>query len=188
MNASVSSEDDDIAVAVGILRNGGIVAHACEGVWGLACDPWSESAVSRILSIKSRDADKGLIVIGHDSVVFDSEIDGLELTKQEMVRESWPGHITWIVPSTRFPELVTGSRSTIALRVPDHEQARELCERMGTPLVSTSANVSGKPPAKTRTEVQETLGSLVDFVLSGNIGCVKGPSTIRDALSGDRLR
>ncbi len=187
MNACVSN-DDDIATAVEVLRNGGIIAHACEGVWGLACDPWNASAVSRILSIKCRDADKGLIVIGHDSKVFDTEIKELKLTEQEMVRKSWPGHITWIVPSTRFPTTVTGSRSTIALRVPDHKQARELCERMDSPLVSTSANVSGKPPAKTRTEVQETFGSLVDFVLSGSIGCVKGPSTIRDAISGARLR
>lgn len=188
MNASASAEDVDIHVAVGVLRKGGIVAHACEGVWGLACDPWNDSAVSRVLSIKGREEDKGLIVIGHDSGVFDTEIDELELTKQEMVRDSWPGHITWIVPSTRFPKLVTGGRSTIALRVPDHRQARELCKRIGTPLVSTSANVSSKPPAKTRMEVQQTLGSLVDFVLPGKIGCVEGPSTIRDALSGERLR
>ncbi len=186
MNASVSN--DDIAAAVEVLRNGGIVAHACEGVWGLACDPWNESAVSRILSIKCRDADKGLIVIGHDTKVFDTEIKELEPTKQEMVRESWPGHVTWIVPSTRFPKVVTGSRSTIALRVPDHKQARELCERMDSPLISTSANVSSRPPARTKTEVEETLGCLVDFVLPGRIGSVEGPSTIRDALSGDQLR
>ena len=188
MSATPSTEEDNLAFALGVLRDGGIVAHACEGVWGLACDPWNESAVSRILSIKCRDVDKGLIVIGHDSRVFDAEIDGLDLTRQEIVRKSWPGHVTWIVPSTRFPKTVTGDRSTIAVRVPDHKQARKLCKLMGTPLVSTSANVSSKPPAKTMTQVEETLGSLVDYILPGKTGNVKGPSTIRDAVSGDRLR
>ncbi|MCY3886036.1 MAG: L-threonylcarbamoyladenylate synthase [Gammaproteobacteria bacterium] len=188
MNATASDEDADIAKAVAVLGNGGIVAHACEGVWGLACDPWSETAVTKILSIKHRDETKGLIVIAHDSCIFDAEICELELNKQEMVRGSWPGHTTWILPSERFSKLVTGDRLTIALRVPDHKQARELCRRYGKPLVSTSANISNKPPAKTRAEIHEILGSVVDFVLPGRIGDATGPSTIRDALTGAKLR
>ena len=188
MNADSSSEDPELAFAVGVLRNGGIVAHACEGVWGLACDPWNESAVSRILSIKCRADTKGLILIGHDARVFDAEIDQLDLAKQEVVKDSWPGHTTWIVPSTRFPKIVTGNRETVAVRVPDHVQARELCNRVGIPLVSTSANVSNKPPARTKFEVEETLGSMVDFVLPGTISGATGPSEIRDALSGERIR
>lgn len=188
MNATGSSEDNDLAFAVGVLRNGGVVAHACEGVWGLACDPWNESAVSRILSIKCRTDTKGLILIGHAAEVFDVEIDQLELAKQEVVKDSWPGHTTWIVPSTRFPKTVSGNRETIAVRVPDHVQARELCECIGIPLVSTSANVSNQPPARSKQQVEQTLGSLVDYVLPGAIGSATGPSVIRDALSGERIR
>lgn len=188
MNKTASNEDADLGLAVDVLRSGGIVAHACEGVWGLACDPWNESAVTKILSIKCRGDAKGLIVIGHNSSVFDSEIDELESSKQEVVRGSWPGHITWILPTRRFPKIVTGNRLTIALRVPDHKQARELCRRFGSPLVSTSANISNKPPATTRAQIREILGSHVDFVLPGRIGGATGPSTIKDALSGERLR
>lgn len=188
MNEIATNEDHDIAVAVGVLRNGGIVAHACEGVWGLACNPWSECTLSRIMSIKDRDEAKGLIVIGHDSEVFDAEIQDLDSSIQDMVRTSWPGHTTWVIPSMRFPRMVTGNRSTIAARVPGHGQARELCKRFGSPLVSTSANTSDQPPAKTLSQVHESVGALVDFVLPGEIGCAEGPSTIRDALSGQRLR
>jgi L-threonylcarbamoyladenylate synthase len=188
MNANSPGEDSELAFAVGVIGNGGIVGHACEGVWGLACDPWNESAVSRILSIKSRSDTKGLILIGHDAKIFDAELEKLELAKQKIVKRSWPGHTTWIVPSTRFPNIVTGNRSTIAIRVPGHVQARELCSRTGIPLVSTSANVSNRPPARSMLHVEQTLGSMVDFVLPGAIGNATGPSEIRDALSGERIR
>lgn len=174
--------------AVDTIKRGGIVCHACEGVWGFACDPIREASVRRVLEIKGRTPEKGLILIGHDSSVFEAELKQLTPVQNHRVVSSWPGHTTWLVPNVRFPEWITGSFKTVAIRVPEHLQARRVAQEFGGPLVSTSANVSGTAPMKNESLVRATFEDTVDFVLSGKVGNAIGPSTIRDALSGDVLR
>ena len=174
--------------AVKLLQRGGVVAHATEGVWGLACDPWNETAVNRILTIKKRSIDLGFIVIGTDSAAFQNELDVLAPETRRKVLASWPGHVTWILPSNRFPVWVTGKHSSVAARVPDHEQARAVAKLVGKPIISTSANVSGADPALTMEEVCQEFGDLVDFVLPGEIGSAVGPSRIFNAVTDDTFR
>jgi L-threonylcarbamoyladenylate synthase len=126
-----------LELAVAALRAGGLVLHATEGVWGLACDPLRAAAVARLLRVKSRTPDKGLIVIGADAETFAPELDALNAPQREEVLASWPGRVTWLLPSDRFPHWITGGRDTVAVRVPGHAQARALCRKFGGPLVST---------------------------------------------------
>lgn len=174
--------------AAKILKEGGVIAHATEGVWGLACDPWNEITVIRILKIKQRSIDQGLIVIGSDPSMFQEEIDSLPPMTQDKILSSWPGHVTWVLPTSRFPHWVTGNRRSIAARVPDHEQSRKLAKLFGTPIVSTSANVSGAEPATTMKDVVLEFASKVDFVVPGEIGSVIGPSRILDAETANTIR
>ena len=174
--------------AVDLLRCGGVVAHATEGVWGLACDPFNADAVGRVLAIKGRDADKGLIVAAGRPDAFAAELEDLGADIAANIRASWPGAVTWVVPNRRFPPWITGGRDTVAIRVPGHAQARALAEAFGGAIVSTSANRSGKPPARTAEEVADALGNAVDFILPGEIGPRAGPSRIFDALDGRALR
>ena len=177
-----------IAEAAEVLQNGGVVCHACEGVWGLACDPFIEQAVQRILHIKDRPAAQGLIVIAAEPSQFKPELGLLTDTDRDKVESSWPGHVTWILPTTRFPTWVTGDFTTIATRVPAHPQARDLAREFGGPLVSTSANKSGQPPCLTESEAVNQLGPVVDRILSGSILENTGPSQIFDAISGKQIR
>jgi L-threonylcarbamoyladenylate synthase len=87
-----------------------------------------------------------------------------------------------------IPESLTGGRPTLAVRVTAHPIAAALCRACNTPLVSTSANRSGEPPATTANEVRQRLGDLVDLVVPGACGPATRPSTIRDGLSGAVLR
>lgn len=178
----------DLAHAVTALRTGGVVAHACEGVWGLACDPFDRAAVHKILDIKGRAAAKGLIVVAGDAADFAGELDALDDALAVRVRASWPGAVTWLVPNRRFPSWVTGGRNTVAIRVPAHEQARALAAAFGGPLVSTSANRAGAMPAATADEVAQALGQDIDYLLPGATGGRKGPSRIVDAATGATLR
>ena len=178
----------NIEDALATLRSGGVICHACEGVWGFACDPFEENAVLRILSIKQRSISKGLIVIGACADVFQEELDSLPFEQQTSIQQSWPGHTTWVVPNRRFPPWVTGNFDTIAVRVPDHAQSRELASRFLGPLVSTSANTSGEAELTTYGSVLQEFGNTVDCVLEGRIGKVHGPSKIYDALTGERIR
>lgn len=180
--------DDALYKAAHVLRRGGVVAHACEGVWGLACDPLDEEAVERVFDIKGRAASKGLIMIAACAEAFTTELGILDDATAERIRASWPGPVTWVVPSERFPDWITGGRGTVAVRVPEHAQSRALARACGAPIVSTSANRSGNPPCLTAHDVREVLGDEIDYLLPGAIGGRVGPSTIIDAATGATLR
>ncbi|MCE2461716.1 MAG: L-threonylcarbamoyladenylate synthase [Pseudomonadales bacterium] len=179
---------DHLRRAVDLLHGGGVVAHATEGVWGLACDPFDADAVGRVLQIKGRDADKGLIVAAGQAEAFATELESLDNDVASRIRESWPGAVTWVVPNVRFPQWITGGGDTVAIRVPGHAQARALADAFGGAIVSTSANRSGNEPAATPQAVADALGEAVDFILPGKIGSSAGPSRIIDALNGRTLR
>ena len=180
--------EEQLARAVQIILDGGVICHACEGVWGFSCDPFNQSAVCRILDIKKRSSNKGLIVIGHNPLAFGIELKQLNADQAGRIVATWPGHVTWVVPNVRFPKWITGPFSTVAIRVPGHQQARQLAAEFGNPLVSTSANAAGDPSLTNEGQVQTKFGKIVDFVLPGEVGLDVGSSSIRDALSGDVLR
>ena len=178
----------DIEQATAVLRRGGVVAHAAEGVWGLACDPRSDISVKKILDIKQREKEKGLILIGGLLEYFEKELSGVKPGKNKEIVDSWPGHHTWILPNLRdYSDWVTGGRDSVACRVPDHKQARELSTNFGAPVVSTSANLSGQAELTSEEAVREIFGSIVDFIVPGKVGYADGPSKIH-FLDGSMLR
>lgn len=175
--------------AVRILRSGGVIAYPTEAVFGLGCDPMDPVAVARLLAIKGRAASKGLILIAAGV----EQIEPLLLPFPEAVRArvlaSWPGPLTWLLPARSWvPDWLTGGGSRIAVRVTAHPLCVALCRGFGGPLISTSANRSGRPPARTALAARRALGSMVDYVLPGATGGERRVSEIRDALSGRSLR
>jgi L-threonylcarbamoyladenylate synthase len=182
------NESFHLQMAAWALRSGGVVAHATEGVWGLACDPFDLEAVAKVLALKGRAVSKGLIVIGADADDFADELAELNEVDEARVRRSWPGAHTWLVPNARFPYWISGGRETVAVRVPAHRQARRLCATFGGPLVSTSANPSRRPAARSELQVRRYFSGNVDRVLHGSTGGNAAPSEIRDAVSGVRFR
>lgn len=179
-----------IGLAVRVLRAGGIVLHATEGVWGLACDPFNRSAVARLLAIKHRPVGKGLILIGDDAAAFDSELRLIDAPSRARIEATWPGAVTWILPQHRFPAWVTGDHERVAVRVPGHAQARALSAGFGGPLVSTSANEGGQPASRNCWQALRFAtrsDPAVDYLLPGEVLGARGPSEIR-TLEGATLR
>ena len=132
--------------AVDVLRRGGVIAYPTEGVWGLGCDPNNTDALQRLLALKQRDPDKGLILIAADIEQLDPLLDQLTPDQRARLAASWPAPLTWVVPvGPQLPVLVSGGRATLALRVSAHPTVAALCRAWGGPLVSTSANPSGRP-------------------------------------------
>ncbi|MEZ5545258.1 MAG: Sua5/YciO/YrdC/YwlC family protein [Lysobacteraceae bacterium] len=177
--------------AAAVLKRGGVLAYPTEGVWGLGCDPFNESAVRRVLEIKRRPAAKGMIVIAADAAQLSPWLrwDELALSRKEQIHASWPGPNTWLVPCTPdVPDWLRGEHDTLAARVTAHEPAAALCRAFGGPLVSTSANRASEPPARCFAELDLALLAEVDGVLAGETGGLDSPSTIRDGRSGVVLR
>ncbi|MBD1552902.1 L-threonylcarbamoyladenylate synthase [Pseudomonas typographi] len=170
------------------IRAGAVIAYPTEAVWGLGCDPWDEDAVYRLLAIKSRSVDKGLILIADNIRQFDFLFEDFPQTWLDKMAATWPGPNTWLVPHRDLlPEWITGQHDSVAVRVSDHPLVRELCALVG-PIVSTSANPQGKAPARTRLRVEQYFRGQVDYVMGGALGGRRSPSVIRDLRSGEVIR
>lgn len=186
---SVSPRDFRIQLAAHYLRGGGVIAYPTEGVWGVGCDPDNADAVARLLDLKQRDPGKGVILIAADIAQVEPYLDGLNKTQRAQLAATWPGPQTWIVPANgRASEWVTGGRPGLALRVSANPLVRALCLAFGGPIVSTSANPSGRPAPRTALRVRRYFSRQLDYVLAGNVGGQSGPTPIRDLLSGELLR
>jgi L-threonylcarbamoyladenylate synthase len=177
--------------AAEVIHGGGVIAYPTEAVWGLGCDPFDEAAVLRLLAIKQRDVAKGLILVAARRAQFDGLLDWSTLPSERIaaVDASWPGPHTWIVPAmSRVPRWITGAHNGVAVRVSDHPVVIALCEAFGAPLVSTSANLAGEPPAFSREALDPQLLDQLDGVMEGETGGLSAPTAICDALSGSVLR
>ena len=176
----------NIRFAAKTLHEGGVIAYPTEGVFGLGCLPDDVDAVARILTMKERDPEMGLVVIVSDPKQLD---DWTDLPANELNLESSDEQpITWIVPATEaVPPWIRGKHSSVAVRCTTHPVANALCAAADSPLVSTSANVSGRPPARNPLEIRRAFGDSLDYVLHGpaGTGCA---SEIRDGLTGRVLR
>lgn len=171
------------------IRAGGVIAYPTEGVWGLGCDPDNAQAVYRILAIKDRPMDKGLILIGADWQQLRPWLAPLSADQEQHIQASWPGPVTWVMPHNgHLPVWLTGGRDTLAVRVSGHPLARRLCERLGKPLVSTSANRSGQAAITEQRQVRWQLGAELDAILPGRVQTPGQSSRILDLNSGSTLR
>ncbi len=172
------------------LQQQAVIAYPTEAVFGLGCDPDSESAVMALLALKQRPVEKGLILIAADYAQLEPYIADRELSvlQRERMFASWPGPVTYVVPaSPHTPRWLTGRFDSLAIRVSDHPDVQALCRSFGKPLVSTSANLSGEPPCRNAEEVAQQFGS--DFpVLHAETGGRLNPSEIRDVISGELIR
>ncbi|MEX0382662.1 Sua5/YciO/YrdC/YwlC family protein [Spiribacter sp. 1M153] len=172
------------------IHSGGVGAYPTEGVWGLGCDPLDSDAIARLIRLKGRGADKGLIVIAAGI----DQLEGLvQWPARESVREAmlatWPGPVTWVMQAADgLPDLLTGRRPSIAVRVTRHPPVINLCRAAGSALVSTSANRSGRPACRRGWQVQRCFGRQLDWFVPGPLGAQRGPSEIRDADTGRVLR
>lgn len=170
------------------LQRGGLIAYPTESCYGLGCDPRNPHALKRLLRLKGRDAAKGMLLVADRLKRLRPFIQPLGTTERMRMLRTWPGPVTWVVPaSTRCPPELTGGRATVAIRVTAHPAAARLCRRLGMALVSTSANKSGRKPAKTAAECRRIFGTRVR-VIAGRIGQRRRPSTLIDLATGTILR
>lgn len=187
MNSPILS----LAEVLTALHTGGVIAYPTEGVWGLGCDPRNEAAVLRLLAIKQREVDKGLILIASQLEQLRPFLDmgALPAHRLAEVLASWPGPHTWVMPAARTtPRWITGNHDSVAVRISAHPQVVELCNAFGGAIVSTSANRAGQPAPAMRDALDPMLVAAVDGVTGGETGGLASPTTIRDALSGQTLR
>ncbi len=177
--------------AAALLQRGGLLAYPTEAVWGLGCDPDNEASVLRLLELKRRPLDKGLILVAAhlDPLRRWLDLPALPPERLAVVLASWPGPHTWVMPAAAdAPHWITGGRDSVAIRISAHPVVSALCEAFGGALVSTSANVGGEPPARRRPQLDPLLCEAVDGIVAGETAGLTRPTPIRVALNGSVLR
>ncbi len=176
--------------AAAVLRRGGVIAYPTEAVWGLGCDPFNRDAALRILGLKRRGIDKGLLLVAAGMEQIDDLLAPLGEKPLAALRQSWPGHVTWLIPDPagRYPAWIRGQHPTVAVRVSDHPVVSSICRAFGKPIVSTSANFAGEPEIRSAEDLRRQFGGEVDYVAKGGLGGRAAPSEIRDLLTNERIR
>jgi len=171
------------------VRSGGVIAYPTEAVFGLGCDPLNPRAVQRLLALKQRPAHKGVILIAAEFPQLLPYLGDLDRAMRRRIDRTWPGHVTWLLPAhPDLPVWIRGDHLTVAVRVTAHPLAAALCRAAGGALISTSANIARRPPARTALDVRRKFGDTLDYILPGATGPYTAPSEIRDATTGKVVR
>jgi L-threonylcarbamoyladenylate synthase len=173
--------------AAEVLLDGGVIAYPTEGVFGLGCLPHDSNAVQKLLAVKQRDPSKGLILLAANASQFDGWID---LPTSAMLPLPLPDHpITWIAPAgEKSNYLIQGDNADIAVRITTNPVAMAICNAVDSPIVSTSANLSGQRVARNQFILRRQFSGLVDYIVPGACGPSAGASEIRHLESGAVLR
>jgi L-threonylcarbamoyladenylate synthase len=178
-----------IREAARVLHAGGLIAYPTEAVYGLGCDPMNYDAVEKLLLLKHRPWQKGMILIAASSEQLQPYIQPIDSRYQPRLDATWPGPNTWLVPASEAcPAWIRGTHATVAVRVTAHPLVQALCNAFGGAIVSPSANHAGKSPARDPLRVLRELDGEVDYCLHGALGGAERPTVIRDLLSGKMVR
>ena len=163
----MSEYSEDIKAAVEVLRRGGIILYPTDTVWGLGCDATNSEAVKKVFAIKQRADAKALITLVGSLAQLERTVDGIPEVAYQLIEFSdKPITIVYdgVLPSARIAPELLAPDGTIGVRVTNEEFSRGLCRAFGKPLVSTSANISGKPTPENFSEISPELLEAVDYV------------------------
>jgi L-threonylcarbamoyladenylate synthase len=178
----------DRARIIELYQSDGVFAYPTEAVWGLGCNPFNRVAVERILALKKRPENKGLIVVAAELSQLETH---LKLTPEMVARITTPQErsTTWLVPcSDSMPSWVRGAHTQVAVRFSTHPLVKLLCQSVAGPIISTSANPAGLAEALSEAEAKAYFGREVGCYVRGSLGDDPRPSQIIDSQTGAILR
>lgn len=173
--------NEEIQKALEILRSGGIILYPTDTVWGIGCDATDPEAVAKIFAIKKREDSKSLVLLASDMDMICRYVKEIpEMAVQLVEVNDKPMTII-------YPDAIAGDQGnmkadrrclafntvaqdgTVGIRIPMMDFCRQLVAKLGRPLVSTSANISGEPTPKKFSEISETIRSAVDLIVDPSL-------------------
>jgi L-threonylcarbamoyladenylate synthase len=175
--------------AAEVIRRGGLVAFPTDTLYGIAADPFSRAALTRLFALKGRSTERAIALIAGDVTQVVEQIGALSPTASRLASSYWPGPLTLLLPRpSSIPEELTGGSDRVGVRVPNHDIARAFSRACGCLLTATSANLSGKPASNHPDDVAAVFSSsALDLLLDGGKTPGGPPSTIVDVLDDGAL-
>jgi len=180
-------EEDKILCAAEFLSDGRLIIYPTDTVYGLGCSIDSPG-VERIFEIKKRDKDMPLSV-AFSSIEMVEEYAVIGEVEREFIMDNVNKAYTFILKKKdRIPDVVTGGKDTVGVRIPNHAVVRGFVEKAGVPIITTSANVSGNAPPASVDEISDGIKEVVDLIIDSGPCRVGRPSKVVDLRSGKVLR
>ncbi|HEY0077947.1 MAG TPA: L-threonylcarbamoyladenylate synthase [Pyrinomonadaceae bacterium] len=167
--------------AAQVVASGGILAFRTDTFYGLGADPFNRSALKHLFQLKGRDEGKPILVIISDALVVERFFAARTALFETVSERHWPGALTLVGEArSDVPEELTAGTRSIGLRLPDDERVRALVRACGGALTATSANLSGKPPARTAADVARSFPEGLALILDAGATLIDRPSTVLD--------
>ena len=176
----------DLERAVGVLKDGGVVAVPTDTLYGLAADVFNPAAIDRVFDIKGRPQDLALPALVNGWEQVGRVAKNVPPQAQALAERFWPGALTLVVMKAEgLPDRLTAGGATVAVRMPDHPAPIKLINGLGGPITGTSANISGGADPSTLLELSDQMGGRVAHVFNEDPAPKGTASTVVDITSGE---
>ena len=179
---------ESFSAALAALKRGEVVVYPTETFYGLGADALNADAVERVVALKGRNPDSPIAVIIAGAEMLPQIVAGVAPLAERLGKKFWPGPLTLILPAKAgLPPALLNGQGKIGARVSSHPTATRLSRELGRPLTATSANPSGKEPARTIQQARAYFGDRIEMFLDG--GTLRGTkgSTVAEVID-HRLR
>ena len=171
---------DEVAKALKVIQEGGIILYPTDTIWGIGCDATNSEAIRKVYKLKQRNEAKSMIILLDSENKLDSYVGEVNHLAYDLI-EYAESPLTLVMPGAKniSTDIIAGDGS-IGVRVTRHPFCQQLIQRMRKPLVSTSANISGKPSPQYFAQIEPEIINGVDYVvdIDQHDMEIKTPSTI----------
>ena len=179
---------ENLAAAIEALKHGRVIVFPTETLYGLGADALNEAAVEKIFELKGRDPRNPIPVLVANQEMLNTLVAKVPTTAQKLIDRYWPGPLTLVLPGRKhIPKALCNSAGGVGVRISSQPIATFLVKGLGRPLTATSANPSGKEPARTVEEAKRYFAGEVEVFVDGGPLISERGSTVIEAF-GDTIR
>ena len=178
-NSKAPNPVRDFEAAIETLRRGDVIVFPTETLYGLGADALNSKAVEKVFKLKGRDSQNPIPVLVADPEMLRNLVSEIPPLAQKLIDRFWPGPLTLVLPAREdLPKPLLNASAGIAVRISSQPIATQLLKELGRPMTATSANPSGKEPARTLQEAKRYFSGKVNFFLDGGRLSSKSGSTV----------
>jgi L-threonylcarbamoyladenylate synthase len=170
---------DSLDRAALFVRRGKVIGIPTDALYTLVADPFNLKAVQQVFIAKGREINRSLPILVADAMMAEELVKAVPESFHILARRFWPGPLAMILPaSARIPLRATGNTGRLAVRHSSSAVVQGLIDRLGHPLIATSANISGSPTCRSGIDVFGMMDGRVDLVLDGGVCSGPGATTV----------
>jgi len=158
--------NDEIKKVVQVLRNGGVILYPTDTIWGIGCDATNEAAVAKVYEIKKRVDSKAMLILLDDAKFLHGYVETVPDIAFSLIEVADKPTTIIYDNAQRLAENLIAEDGSIGIRVTSDEFCRRLIEKFGKAIVSTSANISGKPSPANFSEISNDIKNAVDYIVT----------------------